>query len=82
MKPYSFLRNDWDGSPKTVWSRKKQDKLFNILITKYPTAKELRKKLLDIGTEESYNLGSQRFGQWIRLPGVFFLFLVLTSGES
>lgn len=64
MKPYSFLRNDWDGSPKTVWSRKKQDKLFNILITKYPTAKELRKKLLDIGTEESYNLGKYINPNW------------------
>ena len=28
MKQYNFLQDEWNGSPKTVWSRKKQNKLF------------------------------------------------------
>ena len=64
MRPYIFLRDDWEGNPKTVWSKKKQQKLFELLIQKYPTAKDLRKKLFDIHTEESIKLGKYINPNW------------------
>lgn len=64
MAQYSFLKDEWDGSPKTVWSRKKQNKLFKILIKKYPTANDLRKKLFQINTEESVKLGKYINPKW------------------
>lgn len=64
MKPYNFLNDNWDGNSKTVWSRKKQDKLFNQLIEQYPSANDLRKKLLSIGTEESVILAYKINPKW------------------
>ena len=64
MRQYNFLKDDWNGSPKTVWSRKKQNKLFKLLIKKYPTAKDLRKKLFQINTEDSIKLGNYINPKW------------------
>jgi len=64
MEPYSFLRDDWDGNPKTVWSRKKQKKLFNIIKEKYPTPIDLKKKLLSLHNPEAIKLGKYIDPNW------------------
>ena len=45
---YSFLNNVLDGKPKTVWSYRKQKKLLELVLEKYPEPVDLKNKLLEI----------------------------------